>query len=228
MKTINMNSRRQAGFTLIEIAIVLVIIGLLLGGVLQGQQLIENSKVRSARNTFDGIATAFLTYRDNYGRLPGDDGDLSSLQARGGNWSSITLAGDTDGFIEVSAAETFTGGGEEAAFFQHLRAAALITGSTSDEGALALPQSPFGGLVGLTSDPMGGDGAVGSIPDLDGTKVCMAGVPGSAARALDTQMDDRQGTTGRFRATVGGANEDPANGSPTYSDDESYTICYRI
>ena len=51
-------STAQRGFTLIEIAIVLVIIGLLLGGVLQGQQLIENSRVKSAVNDFNGLAAA--------------------------------------------------------------------------------------------------------------------------------------------------------------------------
>ncbi|MEQ9023070.1 MAG: prepilin-type N-terminal cleavage/methylation domain-containing protein, partial [Pseudomonadales bacterium] len=65
--------RSQAGFTLIEIAVVLVIIGLLLGGVLQGQQLIENSRVKSATNDFNGIAAAAFSYQDRYGRLPGDD-----------------------------------------------------------------------------------------------------------------------------------------------------------
>ncbi|MEX2367719.1 MAG: prepilin-type N-terminal cleavage/methylation domain-containing protein, partial [Pseudohongiellaceae bacterium] len=66
----------QKGFTLIEIAIVLVIIGLLLGGVLQGQQLIENSRVKSATNDFNGVAAGAFSYQDRYGRLPGDDGPL--------------------------------------------------------------------------------------------------------------------------------------------------------
>ena len=60
----NLNSMKaQSGFTLIEIAIVLVIVGLLLGGVLQGQQLIENSRVRAAVNDFNGVPAAAFSYK---------------------------------------------------------------------------------------------------------------------------------------------------------------------
>jgi prepilin-type N-terminal cleavage/methylation domain-containing protein len=85
---IKQQSRKQRGFTLIEIAIVLVIIGLLLGGVLQGQQLIENSRVKSATNDLNGLSAAAFSYQDRYGRLPGDDGPLATLQARGGSWAT--------------------------------------------------------------------------------------------------------------------------------------------
>ncbi|HVS27365.1 MAG TPA: prepilin-type N-terminal cleavage/methylation domain-containing protein, partial [Burkholderiales bacterium] len=47
--------RKQSGFTLIEIAIVLVIIGLLLGGVLKGQELITSARVRNLISQQDGI-----------------------------------------------------------------------------------------------------------------------------------------------------------------------------
>src|SRR6516164_11396797 len=65
--------RRQAGFTLVEIAIVLVIIGLLLGGVLKGQELIESAKVKNIGQDFRAISIAVLTYQDKYRALPGDD-----------------------------------------------------------------------------------------------------------------------------------------------------------
>ncbi len=63
----------QSGFTLVEIAIVLVIIGLLLGGVLKGQELIEQSKIKRVVNDFNNISAAFATYQDRYKALPGDD-----------------------------------------------------------------------------------------------------------------------------------------------------------
>ena len=83
----NKMSKKQSGFTLIEIAIVLVIIGLLLGGVLQGQQLIENSRVRNAVNTINGTSAAAFAYVDRYRRFPGDD--AGAVTARGASWPAF-------------------------------------------------------------------------------------------------------------------------------------------
>ena len=68
---INRTSNR--GFTLIEIAIVLVIIGLLLGGVLKGQELINNAKVKSYATDFRNIPIMIYGYQDKFKSLPGDD-----------------------------------------------------------------------------------------------------------------------------------------------------------
>lgn len=219
-------SRSQQGFTLIEIAIVLVIIGLLLGGVLQGQQLIENSRVKSATNDFNGIAAGAFSYQDRYGRLPGDDGpNLDALKARGASWAAVS-AGDADGVVDAAADDTFTGaaGGESGDFFQHLRAAGFIGGDPALTGAQALPQNPFGGLIGITTANINNG--------LNGSKICMSNVSGSGAIALDTQLDDGNGATGRFRSTLGisGANTPPAGivlAAP-YSEDNVYTVCYRM
>ena len=63
----SLSSRKaQGGFTLVEIAIVLVIIGLLLGGVLKGQELIENAKIKNLANDIRGVSTAYYTYIDRY------------------------------------------------------------------------------------------------------------------------------------------------------------------
>src|SRR5262249_61280152 len=64
--------RKQSGFTLIEIAIVLVIIGLLLGGVLKGQELITSARVRNIVSQQDGIKAAYFGFLDRYRALPGD------------------------------------------------------------------------------------------------------------------------------------------------------------
>jgi prepilin-type N-terminal cleavage/methylation domain-containing protein len=52
--------RSQSGFTLIEIAIVLVIIGLLLGGVLKGQELINQAKIKNLANDINGVTVAMI------------------------------------------------------------------------------------------------------------------------------------------------------------------------
>jgi len=66
-------SKHQAGFTLVEIAIVLVIIGLIIGAVLKGQELINNAKLKRAYNQQREVAAAAYTYFDRYGLYPGDD-----------------------------------------------------------------------------------------------------------------------------------------------------------
>lgn len=63
----------QKGFTLVEIAIVLVIIGLLLGGILKGQEMITQAKIKNIISDFSGISAAFHGYQDRYRALPGDD-----------------------------------------------------------------------------------------------------------------------------------------------------------
>lgn len=222
------SAKSQGGFTLIEIAIVLVIIGLLLGGVLQGQQLIENSRVRSATNSFNGIAAGAFSYQDRYGRLPGDDnagttGDNAAIRARGDNWAAI-VAGNGNGVVDAALASTFTGADEVGDFFQQMRAAGFLAGDASLTDADALPTNPFGGLIGITTISMGGG--------LTGTKICMSNVSGSASIALDTQLDDGDGRTGRLRSTLntGATSEAPATAvvAANYSEDDLYTICYRI
>lgn len=86
------NLQTQKGFTLVEIAIVLVIIGLLLGGVLKGQELITNSKIKSVTQDFDGIQAAYYAYQDRVGVVPGDDdadGLVELTEEAGGFWSDL-------------------------------------------------------------------------------------------------------------------------------------------
>ena len=218
----------QSGFTLIEIAIVLVIIGLLLGGVLQGQQLIENSRVKSATNFFNGIAAAAFSYQDRYGRMPGDDGPaLANLTARGGAWGNIptTAFGNTDGILTATAANAFAGSGEGAFFFTHLRAAGFITGdpATPVGSAAILPSNPFGGVIGMVGATI--------WTNMNGNKICMSNVPGSAAIALDNQLDDGTSDTGRFRAeqdTTGVTPPTSATAATAYDENLNYTVCYRM
>jgi prepilin-type N-terminal cleavage/methylation domain-containing protein len=220
------NNKKERGFTLIEIAIVLVIIGLLLGGVLQGQQLIENSRVKSATNDFNGIAAGAFSYQDRYGRLPGDD--PGALPARGSSWP-MGAAGDGNGVIDDDAMDVFSpaSASETAYFFQNLRAAGFISGDPKQVGKLALPSNPFGGLITIMTGTALAD-AGGNL--LNGNKVCMGNVSGTSAIALDTQLDDGKPDSGRFRASVSATpNLKPAALAATaYSEDASYTVCYRI
>ena len=57
---------RQGGFTLVEIAIVLVIVGLLLGGILKGQELINSAQVKSFSGDFRSASTYINGYQDRF------------------------------------------------------------------------------------------------------------------------------------------------------------------
>lgn len=218
--------KMQSGFTLVEIAIVLVIIGLLLGGVLKGQEMIENGKIKNGINDMNGVAAAYNSYIDRFRKLPGDDGGqlgtAASLQARGGAWVSITTAGNNNGVLAIPQGQTFTGtaGTEGLAFWQALKAAGFITGNPADTGINAIPRNAFNGLTGV------GTGVTPTV----GTaviSVCLSQVPGKAARAIDTQFDDGIPNTGSVLATLGvvGNNTAPGAAAAAYNDSNIYTVC---
>ena len=215
--------KAQSGFTLVEIAIVLVIIGLLLGGVLKGQELIENGRVKNAANDMNGIVAAYNSYLDRYRKLPGDDGPIGTLTARGGQWTTAGItAGNNDGVLTITAAQTFSGAGAESvAFFQHLRASGFITGNPGDVGANALPVNAWGGRLGVTNVAVQGRPAARVM-------VCLGNVPGKAAAALDVQLDDGQPNNGSFRATQGANNAVPAGAAAAYNESQTYTVCRDI
>ena len=87
---------KQSGFTLVEIAIVLVIIGLLLAGVLKGQELIENSKIKSIVNDMKAVQAAYNGYLDRYKAIPGDE-TLATAAARGWGASAAGGGGNANG-----------------------------------------------------------------------------------------------------------------------------------
>jgi len=221
-----MNSKSsQRGFTLVEIAVVLVIIGLLLGAILQGTELIDNSRIKKASSDISSVSAAYLSYQDRYKRLPGDDGpNLAALTARGGDWTTVTQFGNNNGLLTANLNNTWNGGGEHDNFWQHLRAAGYITGNPADAGAASQPTNAFGGLMGITVQAMGGG--------LNGIKLCMSQVPGKAASALDLQLDDGLGNSGSIRATLSasGTNTNPTNAAlaAPYNESNDYTICSTI
>src|ERR1700722_13172793 len=72
MKRLFMKSEQTNGFTLIELSIVLVIIGLIVGGVLVGQDLIKAAEVRAQISQIESYNTAVNTFRGKYSKIPGD------------------------------------------------------------------------------------------------------------------------------------------------------------
>ena len=108
----------KRGFSLIELSIVLVILGLLVGGILVGRSLIRASELRSATTEFTRYNTAFLAFRDKYFALPGDfanatgiwgtdPGGCPGTSATAPTPGSATCNGNGDGMINAQTANDF-------------------------------------------------------------------------------------------------------------------------
>jgi prepilin-type N-terminal cleavage/methylation domain-containing protein len=129
--------RKQTGFTLIEIAIVLVIIGLLLGGVLKGQELITSARVRNLISQQDGIKAAYFGFLDRFRALPGD----YSQAAANINCTPACTNGNGNGQIRsINGGDTVD---EHIGVWEHLSRSGFINGSYSyTAGAELLTSAP--------------------------------------------------------------------------------------
>ncbi|MBC7621910.1 MAG: prepilin-type N-terminal cleavage/methylation domain-containing protein, partial [Aeromicrobium sp.] len=146
---------QQSGFTLVEIAIVLVIIGLLLGGVLKGQELINSAKAKSYAQDFRTIQAALYGFQDRFKGIPGDLVSASTKISGG-----ATDATGTPGNGQINGVwDTLTSADESCLAFQHLRLAGFLAGNTSGVctagagGAAYYQTNADGGRVGITSTP---------------------------------------------------------------------------
>ena len=96
---------RQAGFTLIEVGIALVIIGLLLGAILKGWELIVSARIRQLADTTQSVQAAYFAFMDRYGHVAGDWSAAAASVAIG---ASITGAVTEMGGWITPPAQTFT------------------------------------------------------------------------------------------------------------------------
>ena len=212
MKQLKMNSLRQGGFTLVEIAIVLVIIGLLLGGVLKGQEMIENARIKSVVGDMNGVSAAYNSYFDRFRAIPGDE-VAGTLNTRG--WPGTTgAAGATaaNGQLNITPAQTFTNGGEQPTLWRSLRAAGMTSGDAAAPlTAAGLPRAGNGGLLGVTV------GAYG----MSGPAICVSGLSTKQALGIDVAVDGSLPATnvgnnvGNLRGATGAAPLAPAAAAPT-------------
>ena len=95
------SKHRQQGFTLVEIAIVLVIIGLLLGGILKGQELITSARVRNIADQNSGVQAAYYGFVDRFRQVPGDWPQTNAAQAIPG----VTTGGNGNGRLDLFGTE---------------------------------------------------------------------------------------------------------------------------
>jgi len=234
MKANNKRSN-QAGFTLVEIAIVLVIIGLLLGGILKGQEMITQAKIKNVVNDLNGVSAAMYGYQDRYKALPGDDKNANP------RWAA-SKAGDGDGVVggkyldtaTLDASGNVTAGSESAVFWHHLRLAGFISGTGPDQPFNAVSgkmgvQTGDGAYVPATTAP--GPALAGpssAPPGFTALILCSANLPDKIAISVDSQMDDGIAISGSVRGQKQ-SQPNPAitNAATAYVEDgvSTYVVC---
>jgi prepilin-type N-terminal cleavage/methylation domain-containing protein len=196
----------QKGFTLVELSIVLVIIGLIIGGVLKGQELIANAQIKNVASQMQGYQAAFQAFKDKYNALPGDVVGANNLIP--GCTAAPCLPGSGtqgDGLIGTSVATSYNTNvstvAENIAAWQQLAATRFVGGvelgttSTAVFGS-QFPNAQTGGGFHILYQ-----GATGRhVLRLTGT----VGAPASASGALrpdqalqlDNILDDGQPVSG--------------------------------
>lgn len=219
----------QAGFTLAELAIVTVLVGLLFGGVLAGRAVVTQARIKLVVSQFTGVHAAHLYYIDRYAAVPGDDPRATvrwpgrSKDGNGdgqlsGRYMDPPPAGDPMTTLTVSAAA-----GETLNYWWHLRLAELIATPPPGVSIVAQPLNPFAGVIGVQQDAMGFPVAA----------VCQANLPAVVAIGVEGQLDELNPVRGTVRARRQTAPNQPladtvAVADYTESDDDQYVLCRRL
>ena len=180
----------DAGFTLVELSIVLVVIGLIIGGVLKGQEMINSARIKSTIAQVQAYQAAHVNFKDQFGGMPGDllNANASLGAPIGITWTDCTGANSRcDGDSVVEGFSTV----ESLLYWQHLAAAGHITGIE----LAASPARSYG--AGLPAAPVGGGFNVwrGTINNRLSHWLLLAEVPGGSGGPLDApqlaQLDKR-------------------------------------
>lgn len=209
------SARRTTAFTLVELAIVLVIIGLIIGGALTAQQITQNARITSALQGIKAVQAAAQSYNQNYGALPGDDSQAMTRF----NGKGIADKGDNNGIIGANSladgfAAAVSGADKESVlFWMDLRASGLVKGDAAS--ALALG-NPFGGAFVVQNGAFSDGIALGT------NVVCLNHIPGSAAQAIDQQLDDGTADKGTI---LGGITVTGAKATAGYDSNSTYVLC---
>lgn len=214
----NSHIRKTFGFTLVELSIVMIIIGLLIGGTFGGMKLVENMQVNKTVQDLKAIDSAALTFKDTYGRLPGD---LRNPSTRLPNCTTApcSTTGDGDRIIDPPNSTTAWSAAQDATyerftFWSHLQAADLLAMGTKNTTVLDFdegqPSAPVGGGYRITEFTNNGwycgnnyrNGIIMTSNDASSSMASAStyGVPCEMARSIDTKIDDGISLGGKYVA----------------------------
>ncbi len=175
----------QQGFTLVEIAIVLVIIGLLLGAVFKGQELIGQAKVKNATKQFDEVRAAYYTYLDKKNSVPGDGDGNGILDSDSAFWTALYTEGLLNGDPNAT---TVTG------IKNPYGIAMFTTGATANYLCSKIPQTTIAQIETKYDDNNGQTGTYIYVDTTqptaatDPTAVALPGTPGETLAWMCTKM----------------------------------------
>ena len=211
---------KQTGFTLIELAIVLVIIGLLLGGVLRGQELINSAKAKNITADLKNVQIFIYGYQDKFRAIPGDDANVAT-HINGGTAAGSPAATLNNAQIN-GAWNSSTATDESFLFWQHVRLAGFATGPTAVGDPAYLPRNAESGRFGVQS--LVGFGTIVDATPMTGSYVtCTENVAGRLVKQIDANLDDGNSATGSLRAVLPPATVSVATAA--IIDGTPYTVC---
>jgi len=198
--------RKQQGFTLVEIAIVLVIIGLLLGGILRGQELIQGARVRNLIDQQSGLRAAYFAFQDRYRSLPGD---LTAQQVQLiGRGTVVASNGPGNGVIAAN---------DSPIAFQNMALTGFISCSvcTATAGAASTaansPINVYGGVLQFVTDGEYAIGAAISTATAPQTNFKTGNlIPSNVMGEMDLKADDGSPSLGNLRLSQWQAAGGPA------------------
>jgi len=186
-----MSHRSSGGFTLIEIAIVLVIIGLLLGGIVKGSELITSARVRALISKQDGIRAAYYGFEERFRAIPGDYAQATA------NISGATQNGNGNGRIENTAVPN-----ESILAWEHLTQSGFLSPTfvySATESALTSPSNSSGVFLQIVYDGIYGAGTTGAPGSLRHNIKTGSQIPVQILAEADRKIDDGLPNTGGFQ-----------------------------
>lgn len=144
-------SQASRGFTLIEMSIVLVIIGLIVGGILKGQEIVNSAREKQVITQLNAVRTAQNTYIDRHNSYPGDDPKSKYVAFAAANGNGDRFVGPSAGVAATAAATTaalvansITPANEEASYFIALLGEGLIGNAVLPLATTAITSGKFG------------------------------------------------------------------------------------